>query len=77
MPHRGIRPGDARFLRVRIALFWVAVIVWLTGLLLEIQAMTAVAISILIGAVALGLLARRGDTQVGLEDSQDKEDRHR
>lgn len=76
MPRRGGGPGGARFLQVRVALFWVAVIIWLTGLLLDLQALTGLAIVILVGAMVLGLLARRGDLKADQQDAEGEKDRY-
>ena len=42
----GGRPGGARFLDVRVALFCLGALVWLTGLLLGIEMLTGAAIAI-------------------------------
>ena len=55
----GGRSAGARFLDVRVALFWLGALVWLTGVLLRIDLLTAVAIAILLLALLLGLVARR------------------
>ena len=53
------RTGGRRFLDARVALFWLGVLVWLTGIVLGIEQLTGVAIAILVIALLLGLVARR------------------
>lgn len=76
MPRRDSRPGDARFLEVRVALFGAAAILWLTGLLLGLEFLTPVAIVILLAAAVLGLLARRIGVPADTEEVENEEDRH-
>jgi hypothetical protein len=52
------RRSGPRYLGWRVALFAIAAIVWLVGLVTEQRLLTGAAILILLGAVALGVLAR-------------------
>jgi len=51
--------GGSRFLEVRISLFCIGAALWLTGFLLENDLLTFGAIGVLLGALVLGLIARR------------------
>ena len=55
----GGRRGGARFLEARVALFLTGAVVWLTGIVLQIELLTGAAIVILLAALVLGLIARR------------------
>ena len=65
---RGGRFGGARYLDARHGLFWLGALVWLTGLILQLRFLTAVAIAILLIAMILGLIARRAAERGELEE---------
>lgn len=52
------RRSSHRFLQLRIALFAVAAVAWLTGLFLGNDLLTAIAIVPALAGVAVGLFAR-------------------
>ena len=76
---RGGQSGGTRYLDARHGLFWLGALVWLTGLILQLQFLTAVAIAILLIAMVLGLIARRaaerGEVEGGGDDPENEEGR--
>jgi hypothetical protein len=73
---RGDRSGGGdRFLDVRVGLFWLGALVWLTGVVLDLPLLTGGAIVILLVALALGLIARRVEPD-GPAAGENEEGRH-
>jgi membrane protein implicated in regulation of membrane protease activity len=69
---RGGRSGGSRYLDARHGLFWLGALVWLTGLILQLQFLTGVAIAILLIAMVLGLIARRVAERDDVDGSEDE-----